>query len=130
MCGLLPVQVQAVSTRIELNELKMMDPMDLVAESDLGDMECADDGLGESQSRQTEEKVYGNVPVGKGYKALCDIGGGVTLTPAGIRLALCRSKRPCPLLKLMCVGCGESTHSPDLFVPGDTMECLVQTQHF
>ena len=45
-------------------------------------------------------------------------------TPEGIRALLGRKKRRRPLLAIECKGCGMTSHDPDVFVSGDTMEFL------
>lgn len=50
--------------------------------------------------------------------------GNVMLTPAGIRSILGRKLRQKPLLRLVCKGCGMTTHDKDPLVPGDFVEWL------
>lgn len=60
-----------------------------------------------------------NAGTGEGGQQQCDL----RLTTSGIRQCLCRKARQRPLLRLVCKGCGLSTHDPDIFIPEDYLEC-------
>ena len=48
----------------------------------------------------------------------------IAKTPEGIRTILGRKKRRRPLLSIACKGCLMTSHDPDIFVQGDTLEFL------
>ena len=96
--------------RIEkMAENTVVDPMDLVEPSEMG------------ESSPVHPDIDRQAAIDDGQ---CDMGSGISLTAAGIRIALCRRERTRPLLRLVCKGCGMSTHDADIFVPGDSMEPL------
>ena len=73
--------------------------------------------------------LAGNLPTAYGHgfsEQQPSSGSGINLclTPAGIRAILARKTRSKPLLKIICKGCGLSTHDKDIFIPIDFLECL------
>ena len=91
--------------------------------------EDADDALSVVESVPTnieEMQMGGSQAMGNGSGVNHGVGGiNLHLTPAGIRLNLKRTIRPKPLLRIVCRGCGRSTHDPDTYIPSDFLEYLV-----
>lgn len=100
----------------------MEDPLDSVAESEVapsvaqGFDQEKDDSDGNEHQVQPGAHPVNSQPV-------------VSLTPAGIRQFLGRKPRPKPLLRLVCRGCGGSTHDVDVFVSTDWLECFGCKSH-
>ena len=99
-------------------ENEMDDPLTQVAESQCGDME-------EWHQQETPFGRSGSAKHQPSERSVLDHSINLKLTNFGVRQVLGRKPvpRPKPLLKLICKGCGMSTHDTDEFIADDWVEC-------
>ena len=102
------------SNYVTEDDMDVEDPLGSVPGSQAGDLWAEAEDVQRDNGRRLPPLVL-------------DAGINLTLTDAGLRQILGRKKqsRPMPLLKIICKGCGRSTHDVDEFLPSDWTEFLV-----
>ena len=106
---------------------EMMEPLDSIAESVAPAEAEVVDVVPQQLFQLNQPGFAGNLPPSFGLpheQPQPGPGINLRLTAAGVRGVLARKIRSKPLLKIICKGCGLSTHDKDIFIPSDCLECL------
>ena len=100
-------------------EMEDLEPLDSIAESVAPEAEVVEDVVPQQNFQGNQPGFAGNLPPGFGYVSneQPPPGSGINLrlTPSGVRTILARKARSKPLLKIVCKGCGLSTHDKGHF---------------